>query len=510
MTALASHPTAVRGLARRGRRPASASANIIGLALLFTAAGLLVCALIELAAGDEAVDALGGSALAVAVAGLALWRGTRMPARVSTAAAFSAVAWTWIAISVAGALPYWWSGMLPSFDDAVFESISGFTGTGATVLSPIEGHGRGLLMWRQATQWYGGMGVIVLAVAVLPLLGVGGFELLRAESPGPTSDRLAPRVAETARRLWLVYLAMTVVIVLALLATGMSTYDAVAHAMTTVSTGGFSPYNASIAAFDSLAVELVLIPAMLAGAVSFALWWQVLRGTGPRALLRSSELRTFLLIAVVAAAVVTAVVTAGGEAAQDALRAAVFTVTSTISTTGYATADFGVWPAGAQLVLLALMVSGGMAGSTSGAVKLFRIQVMASHAVRELKRVSQPRAVLPVKLGGQVVPEDIVMRIVGFFVLYVVLAIIGTVVLAALGADLTTAAGSITSAIGAFGPGLGATGPLFTYMSLDRLSRAVVAVYMLLGRLELFTLILMFAAPLRSLRSWRRNHLTLG
>jgi trk system potassium uptake protein TrkH len=498
-------PAPASRLTPRDRRPANASANIVGLALAFTAAGLAVCAALELVTDDDEVGALAGSAGIVALVGLALWRGTRMPARVSTAAAFSAVAWTWIAISVAGALPFWWSGMLPHIDDALFESVSGFTGTGATVLTPIEGNGRGLLMWRQATQWLGGMGVIVLAVAVLPLLGVGGFELLRAESPGPTSDRLAPRVRETARRLWLVYLGITLVIILALLAAGLSAYDAVAHAMTTVSTGGFSTYDASVAGLRSLPVELVLIPSMFAGAVSFALWWQVLRGAGPRALARSSELRTFLAITATATVLVT-VVLAAARPLPDALRAAAFTVTSTISTTGYATDDFGAWPAAGQLVLLALMVSGGMAGSTSGAVKLFRIQVMAAHAMRELKRVSQPRAVLPVKLGGRVVPEDIVMRIVGFFVLYVVLAVLGTIVLAALGADLTTAAGSITSAIGAFGPGLGDTGPLFTYMNLDRTSRAVVAFYMLLGRLELFTLLLMFAAPMRAFRRIRRQH----
>ena len=497
MTDLRARP---RTLVRRDHRPASASANIVGLALLFTAAGMAVCAVLARATDDDGWGPLTGSAAGAAVLGAALWRGTRMPARVSTASAFSAVGWTWIAISVAGALPFWWSGMLPALDDAVFESISGFTGTGATVLTPIEGRGRGLLMWRQMTQWYGGMGVIVLAVAVLPLLGVGGFELLRAESPGPTSDRLAPRVSETAKRLWLVYLGISVLITGALVAAGMSLYDAAAHAMTTVSTGGLSPYDRSIATFDSLPIELVLVASMLVGAISFALWWQVAVGRGRRALGQSSELRTFLALFAGAVAVVTVVLATDGAAVASALRGAAFTVAATISTTGFATDDFGVWPAAAQLVLVGLMVSGGMAGSTSGAVKLFRVEVMAADALRELKRVSQPRAVLPLKLGGQVVPEDIVSRIVGFFVLYVVLAIVGTVMLAGFGADLATAAGSIISAIGNVGPGLGETGPVFTYLALDRPSRAIVAIYMLLGRLELFTLLLMFAAPYRALR----------
>ncbi|MBW3548233.1 MAG: TrkH family potassium uptake protein [Actinobacteria bacterium] len=492
---------AARTFEARDRRPVSAVANVVGFALVFTAAGLAVCSAVELLTDDEAVVALAVPALLSVVLGTGLWKGTRVPDRVSAASAFAAVGWTWIAISAVGALPFWWSGMLPALDDALFESVSGFTGTGATVLTPIEGNGAGLLLWRQATQWYGGMGVIVLAVAVLPLLGVGGFELLRAESPGPTSDRLAPRVRDTARRLWMVYLGLTVLIVVALFLTGLSPYDAVAHAMTTVSTGGFSNYDASIAAFDSAVVEGVLIVSMFAGAVSFALWWQVLRGAGPRALARSSELRTFVTVIAVAIAFVTVVLALDtGLGVVSALRGAAFTVVATMSTTGYATVDFALWPAAGQLVVLGLMVSGGMAGSTSGAMKLFRVQVMVAHARREMRHLLHPSAVLPVKLSGHVVADPIVSRIVGFFVLYVVLAMLGTVLLAALGADLVTAASAITSAIGAYGPALGDVGPTTTYLNLDRPSRAVLVVYMLLGRLELFTLLLMFVAPVDSLR----------
>ncbi len=485
------------------RRPVSAVANVVGFALVFTAVGLAVCAAVELLTDDDAVVALAVPALLSAVVGVGLWKGTRSPDRVSAASAFAAVGWTWIAISAVGALPFWWSGMLPAFDDALFESVSGFTGTGATVLTPIEGNGAGLLLWRQATQWYGGMGVIVLAVAVLPLLGVGGFELLRAESPGPTSDRLAPRVRDTARRLWLVYLGLTVLIVVALLLSGLSPYDAVAHAMTTVSTGGFSNYDASIAAFDSVVVEGVLIASMFAGAVSFALWWQVLRGMGPKALAQSSELRTFVTVVAVAIAFVTVVLAldqSTGLGVVSALRGAAFTVVATMSTTGYATVDFALWPAAGQLVVLGLMVSGGMAGSTSGAMKLFRVQVMVAHARREMRHLLHPGAVLPVKLSGQVVADPIVSRIVGFSVLYVVLAVVGTVLLAALGADLVTGASAITSAIGAYGPALGDVGPTTTYLNVDRASRGVLVFYMLLGRLELFTLLLMFVAPVDSLR----------
>ncbi|MGI8793347.1 MAG: TrkH family potassium uptake protein [Acidimicrobiales bacterium] len=487
------------------RRPASATAHVVGFALLFISVGMAACGVIEAATDGHAATDLLMAAAGSALAGLALWLGTQAPTRVSTASAFAAVAWTWIAISVAGALPFWTSGMLANPGDAIFESVSGFTGTGATVLTPISTQGRGLLMWRQATQWYGGMGVIVLAVAVLPLLGIGGYELLRAESPGPTSDRLAPRVSDTAKRLWIVYLGLTLVMLGLLMLGGMSFYDGIAHAMTTVSTGGFSPYDASIAAFDSVTIEVILIGSMTAGAISFTLWWQLFTGAGLRTFFRSAELRAFLGVAVTATAFIAAVLSLDGTGVVHAVRDASFATMTTLSTTGFATADFALWPPATQLVILAMMVTGGMAGSTSGAVKLFRIQVMAAHSRRELRRVLHPRGVFPVKLGGSVVPEQIVRRIVSFFVLYVFLAVIGTAVLTSLGADLVTAASAITSCIGAFGPALGKAGPTSNYLVLNAPSRGILTIYMLLGRLELFTLLLMFAAPLQTLRNGRRG-----
>jgi trk system potassium uptake protein len=487
------------------RRVASTSLHMSGIALLFVAVGMAVCAVVEAGYGDDDVLALLGPALLWAVLGLAAWRGSSVPTRISTAGAFAAVTTTWVVLSVAGAVPYVLADVLGRWDEALFESVSGFTGTGSTVLSPIEGNGRGLLMWRQLTQWYGGMGIIVLVVAVLPLVGVGGFELLRAESPGPTSDRLAPRVSETAKRLWAIYAGMTALVAVALGLAGMGAYDAIAHSLTTVSTGGFSPRDASILHFDSVAIEAVLIVSMLAGAVSFTLWWRVLRGRTATPFLRSSELRFYLALLVAATAVVTLVLVADGASAGRAVRDAAFTVASIGTTTGYGTADFVRWGAAAQLVLLVLMVCGGMAGSTSGAMKQFRIQTMLAHARREVRRVSNPRAVLPVKLGGHPVPEDIVTRIVGFVTLYFLFVVAGIVVVAMLGADLPTAIGSVVTTIGAGGPGLGETGPASTFMALDRPSRLLLIGYMLLGRLELFPMLLVLAAPVRAVRGAARR-----
>jgi trk system potassium uptake protein len=498
-------PAAPAGFDQRDRRVASTSAHMAGISLLFVALGMAVCGVLEALAGDPETVALLAPAVLTGVAGLALWRGTRVPARIPTAAAFAAVTTTWVVLSVAGALPYLLAGVL-SWDESLFEAVSGFTGTGSTVLSPIEGNGAGLLMWRQLTQWYGGMGIIVLVVAVLPLVGVGGFELLRAESPGPTSDRLAPRVSDTAKRLWLVYLGMTVVVAGALAVAGMGAYDAVAHSLTTVGTGGFSPRDASIGHFDSVAIEVVLIASMLAGAISFTLWWRVLRGRTMVPLWRSSELRFYLAFLGVALAVVTAVLVADGDPLPSALRHGAFNVASLGTTTGFGTVDFVRWGAAAQLVLVVLMVCGGMAGSTSGAVKQFRVETLFVHARREVRRVSAPRAVLPVKLGGHAVPEEIVTRIVGFVTLYFILSVAGIVALAALGADLPTSVGSVVTAIGAGGPGLGETGPAATFLALDRPSRAILMGYMLLGRLEVFPLLLVLAAPVRLGRGWARRH----
>ena len=485
---------------RPARRLESTTLHMVGIALLFTAGGIAVSAVVEVLAGGDELGALVVAAAVVVVGGAALWRGTRAVSRVSAASAFAAVSWTWIAVSLAGALPFVFAGLFPSVDDALFESISGFTATGSTVLSPIEGTSKGLLFWRQLTQWYGGMGMIVLAVAILPFLGVGGMQLMMTESPGPMSDRLAPRVQDTAKRLWVVYVALTAATAAALLLVGLDLYDAVAHALTAVATGGFSPHDASIAHFDSLAVELVLMAAMFLGAVNFALHWHAVSRRRLGMYWARSEFRLFVYVLAGATLVVTGLNIGDGMAAGRAVRDSAFNVFTTMTTCGFATADFAQWVPSAQLILVALMFSGAMAGSTSGAIKLFRVQAMVNLARRELRRVRHPRAVLPLRLGGEVVAEDVAARIAGFFVVYIVVAILGVVALAGLGSDLTTAVGGVATAMGGVGPGVGEAGPASNFLVFSRPARGVLMVLMLLGRLEIFPMLLMFAAPARSLR----------
>ena len=489
----------------RSRRIESVLAHMAGLSLLAIAATVAVSAAVEAWYGDPEVAPMAFTALGMGVVGLVLWRGTRMPRRSSgNALALTAVGVVWATISVAGALPYVLAGVLP-FDLGLFESISGFTGAGGTVLVPIEGNGRGLLMYRQLTQWVGGVGVVILAVAVLPVLGIGGLSLMRAESVGPTEDQLANRVTENARRLWRVYLALSGLCLAVLLAVGMSPYDAVAHTASGISTGGFSPYNASIGHFDSALVEAGVTVTMLLGSIKFPLYYAAFRSRDLRGFWRSSELRAYLALVALAIGVVTMIDLLDGEALPTALRHASFNVITIVSTAGFGTEDYTQWIPASQLVLLFLMVTGGMSGATTGGLKVFRVQVALRHAVREVQRVRHPRAVLPVRLGGHAVPEDVVRSILGFVMTYFVLSLTGILALGLLGVDPVTAIGSVVSSIGCVGPGLGLTGPAGSYLAIDAWSRAVLMVLMLAGRLEIFPLlavVLSASQRLRPLVAW--------
>lgn len=492
-------------LAPRPRAIPSPTLHLIGIALGFAAAGMVLSACVDAVAGGRDTVELSVAAAITGIAGAALWRGSRVPEAVAPTSAFAAASFTWIAVSVAGALPYLLTGTFATVDDALFESVSGFTATGSTVLSPIEGTGRGLLFWRQLTQWYGGMGMIVLAVAVLPWLGIGGQELIQAEGPGPTTEGIAPRVSDTAKRLWFVYLGLTALVALGLLAVGLDLYDSVAHALTAVSTGGFSPYDASIAHFDSVAVETVLMAGMFLGATSFILLWRWLVQRDWRAPLRSSELRFYLGVVVIAVLVVLAILVGTGSGVTEALRSSSFNVVSLVTTCGFGTVDYVGWVAGAQLVLLALMVSGGMSGSTSGAVKLFRVKVMGRFWRREMRRSRHPREVVPISFGDVSVPEDTVRRIVGFVLAYFIAAVAGVVGVVLLGSDPVTAIGGAVTSVGGVGPGLGEAGPASNFLVFSRPARGILMLLMLLGRLEIFPMVLMLAAATRSVRGLRHR-----
>jgi trk system potassium uptake protein len=473
--------------------------HVLGLILTVTGAAIVVSGLIGWMLDGPHVIRLIAIGAVVALVGLVLWQTTALPKQIRILDVFVTVTLAWVTLTVVGALPYVLTGTIGAFDDAMFESISGFTTTGATVMRPIEGADPGILFWRAVTQWMGGMGVIVLVVAVLPTVGSGGMSLLEAEAPGPTGERLTPRVRHTARRLWGVYVGFTVALALAYVSAGMSPYDGVAHSFTTVSTGGFSPYSRSLGHFDSAVIEWIAIVGMFVAGSSFTLLYRLIRGqAGP--LLRSKEFHLYVLLVVSVAAVLFVVNDATGSVA-DRVRGAFFATTSVTSTTGYATDDYGAWSQGAQAVILLLLPIGAMAGSTAGGVKLVRVLAVGSYAHREALRHLHPRLVRPVRIGGGVVPDRTANKIIGFLILALATFGGGAVVIALTGPDIVTSFSAAATAFGNVGPGLGDVGPARDFLELPRLARWVTMVQMLLGRLEIYPVILAL-----SVVTLRRRH----
>lgn len=402
------------------------------------------------------------------------------------------VALGWLAAGLIGALPFWFGGVFETFTDCVFESISGFTTTGASVLSDIEAVPRGLLMWRSLTHWLGGMGIIVLSLAILPFLGVGGMQLYKAEVPGPVPDKLKPRIKDTAMLLWKVYLLFTVVEALLLMLGGMDLFESLCHTFGTMATGGFSTRNTSIAAYDSVYFDVVITVFMLLAGVNFSLHYQLLRGR-PLVMWRDPEFRFFMGIFGIFTLVSTfSVWNVNYDSFWEALRYTSFQVASIVTTTGYATADYELWTPLPQALLLMLMFLGGCAGSTGGGIKCMRIMLLMKHAYNELYRLIHPRAVTRVKLGGKLVPPEVMNSISGFFLLFLGLFILSSFYIAAMGVDVVTAFSSVVACIGNIGPGLGEVGPTDNYAGIPLLGKWLLVFCMLLGRLEIYTVIILF------------------
>lgn len=436
------------------------------------------------------------AAAATLLVGLLAWRGH--DGRTLTAReGFAIVGLAWIAVVLVGSLPYVFTSTLDGFTNAFFESAAGFTTTGASVIAEPADVSHGVLFWRATSQWLGGMGIIVLSVAVLPLLGVGGVELARAESPGPRPDRLTPRFKETAKRLWLIYVLFTIAQALLLWVGDMTLFEAIAHAFTTMSTGGFSTTSASLGGFSSYAQWVVIVFMLLAGA-SFALHYRALRR--PSEYLRDAELK--LYGAILAGAALVAIIGTWGDGVARTIRNGIFTVVSIMTTTGYATADFNLWPGALEIMIVGLMFIGGMAGSTAGGVKTYRLGVLTRSALADLRRVIHPQGVFVTRFGGQRVPESIDQSIQAFFLFYMFVFMTGTFVLgvfsSALGPDLdlVSAASAVATTLGNVGPGLGAVGPSSTFLEVTALGKWLLSILMIIGRLEVFPILLLFTREL--------------
>jgi trk/ktr system potassium uptake protein len=466
----------------------SLAANVVGMAVALVGVGIVVAGVIEFVDSGPYTFELVAYGLVAAAAGGALWWMSLVPAEIRTLDVFVTVTLAWVAMAVVGAVPYLLTGHFDRIDDALFESISGFTTTGATVTADIESSSRGVLFWRSTTQWMGGMGVIVLVVAVLPTIGSGGMSLMQAEAPGPTGERLTPRVRETARRLWAVYLGFTLLLAVAYDLAGMSSYDAVSHSFTTVSTGGFSPYQASIGHYDSATIEWICIVAMLLAGGSFTLYYRAIR-LDPKPLLKSAEFHLYLFIVALIAG--WAFISSGFDGGQAAsFRDSLFTTSSTVTTTGFVTTEYGLWSQTAQSLLLIALPIGAMAGSTAGGVKVVRVMAVASFAHREALKHLHPRLVRPVRVGNGILPDDVAGKVVGFLALALVIFGGGSVLIAATGPDLITSFSASATSFGNVGPGLGDLDHGGDFLAIPALGRSIAMIQMLLGRLEIYPVIL--------------------
>lgn len=417
-------------------------------------------------------------------------------------------------MSLTGTLPYLLTGAIPEFTNAFFETMSGYSTTGASILNDIESMPKGILFWRSATNWIGGMGIIVLTIAILPLLGIGGMQLFMAEAPGPSTDKMHPRITETAKRLWLIYVSLTFTEFFLLKIAGMGWFDAINHAMSSMATGGFSTKNASVGHWNGTPIiQYIIIFFMFIGGTNFILTYFAFKGKFQK-ILKNEEFKWYFLGSLSLIVVLTIVIlffqdptlqttvdhpmTLGMT--ESAFRHAAFQVIAILTTTGFVTADFTMWSSFATMLIFALFFIGGSAGSTAGGVKIVRQIIMIKSSLLELKKLLHPNAIIPVRYGGKAVQQTIVFNILSFFVLYMLIFILSAVLLTFLGLDFRSAIGAAASSLGNVGPALGSVGPVNNFEHLSTTAKWFCSFLMLIGRLELFTVLILFTPYF-----WKKN-----
>lgn len=399
----------------------------------------------------------------------------------------------WIVMSLFGALPFVIHGSIPSYTDAFFETMSGFTTTGASILNNIESLPHGLLFWRSVTQWLGGMGMIVLSLAILPVLGIGGMQLFVAEVPGPTKDKIHPRIRETAKRLWGIYVILTVVETGLLMIGGMTFFDAVCHSFTTMATGGFSTKQDSIAFYQSPYIQYVLTAFMFLAGMNFSLHYHYMHRNF-KTVAKNDEFRFYtgmiIFFTIIIAVPLMIKQYAGPE---QSFRASIFQVVSIVTTTGFVSADYESWGSFYQVLFFLLLFTGGCAGSTGGGIKVVRHQLLIKNSMLELRRLVHPRAVIPVRFNKISVPQEIIYNILAFFLFYIMIFVVGTLLMSLIGLDFMSAMGSVATSLGNVGPAIGSVGPVSNFAHIDPAGKWILSFLMLLGRLELFTVLIIFS-----------------
>ena len=474
--------------------------SLVGMVIMFMGLAMLFSVAVALIYQDGSALAITFSAIVSIAFGLILFlqdqsfRGGDL----SLKDGFGIVGFSWIGASLAGSLPFFFSGSIPIFAMAFFESASGLTTTGSTILSDIETLPKGILFWRSFLHWLGGMGIIVLSVAILPYLGLGGMQLYKAESPGPTKDKLQPRIQQTATLLWKVYLIMSALCFTLLFIAGMDWFEAACHTFGTVATGGFSTYNASVAHFRSPLIEYIIIFFMMICGISFALHYRAMTGN-LKAYLKTSELRFYLTIIFGATFLIYLSRTGENIPLEQDIRESLFQVVSIITTTGYGTADFELWTPFAQIILLGLFVVGGCAGSTSGGFKVVRILLLGKYLKTVLNQQLHPSGVFAIKLDGVRVKREVIQNILGFCIVALLVIVVTSAGLALYGVDVLTATTAALSCLCNIGPGLGDVGPTENFASIPTPGIWMLSLCMIMGRLEVFSLLILFLP-----QTWQR------
>jgi trk system potassium uptake protein TrkH len=467
--------------------------NVIGIALIFLSFFMILPVAVSLIYRQSDIIPLIKTFFITFISGVILYLITRRHKReeIKHRDAFVIVTVTWLVVSFFGSIPFMYTETFHSFTDAYFESMAGFTTTGATVLSNIEAAPRGILFWRSLIQWIGGMGIIVFALAVLPMLGTGGMQLFKAEVPEISVDKLRPRILDTAKALWIIYVGITSLDVFFLLLAGMSLYDATCHAFTTMATGGFSTKNASIAHYKSPSIEYITSIFMFLAGVNYSLYFYVFKGKISR-LWKSGEFKFYLTVTAIATIIITINIWRSSfDSLSDSFRHSLFQVVSLMTTTGYSTTDFEKWSSFAQIILVIVMLFGGMIGSTGGGIKQVRILLVLKQGYREMYQLIHPRAVTAVKLDEKFLDRDILGSIWGFVFLFLGVCVIATIGMAAVGADMITSATTVISSTCNVGPAFGEAGPSENYASLPGAGKWILIFCMLTGRLEVYTVLIL-------------------
>ncbi|HHU48304.1 MAG: TrkH family potassium uptake protein [Caldicoprobacterales bacterium] len=463
----------------------------IGTVLCIEAACMLPSLLVAFIYREADTLSFAVSMFITAVTGFLLLRIKTPISRIYTRDGFAIVALGWLHVSAFGALPFLLSGSIPSVIDAFFESASGFSTTGASILRNVEALPKSILFWRSFTHWMGGIGVLILMIAILPSVNASTINIMKAESPGPAPGKLVPKIRQTAEILYIIYIVLTAIQVVLLLAGGMTIYDALIHAFGTASTGGFSSRNASVAAYSSVYTETVITVFMFLFGVNFTLYYMVFK-RNIKSVLRDEELRFYF--GVVITAIVLIVLNINGTVYQsigESIRYAAFQVSSIITTTGYATADFNIWPAFSQVILVLLMFIGACAGSTGGGLKCIRVILLFKIIKREIAKLNHPKAVQTVKINGRIVDEETLSGVMAFFFFWILIFAVSVLIVSLDGKDLITSTTAVTATLNNIGPGLGLVGPVGNYADLSVLSKAVLSVCMIVGRLEIYPIMLL-------------------